>query len=351
VLAGDAMIVRSLRAFGVTVVLVACTSEVPETVRDGHVRQTVDYQQYHVEPKRDVILVVNTGSSNLGTTLRESVAKALHDRARELAEGEGPWLRYLWNPLDVRGFVIGAGGAVRSPRDVVALGWNQLDASVAAADAFSSAASEEMARASTNEPRKEGVVDALHEALAAARTPADAARLIVIVSAEDDANAPAVRDPLLRSSGDEIVVVIPGSAPNLEGWARANEASIRSPSSELHLRTFFVDYFTPCLSRTTRTARCRVRALVPPGTACNASRGWRTPSAAFSAPSKSELLGMDSCEVVALEGDDLGACESGGASGWCPPAPTALCGLVPPRLVGGAAPPWATIEVACNLGE
>jgi hypothetical protein len=99
------MIVRSLGALCVTVVLAACASEVPETVRDGHVRQQVDYVQYRVEPRLDVILVVNTGKTGVGASLRENVTKGLQERARALAEGERPWLRHLWNPLDVRGFV------------------------------------------------------------------------------------------------------------------------------------------------------------------------------------------------------------------------------------------------------
>lgn len=64
---------------------------------------------------------------------------------------------------------------------------------------------------------------------------------------------------------------------------------------------------------------------------------------------------MSSCEVTQLQGRDARLCREGGryngtSSGWCLPAPTSRC-VTAPRLVADAAPPWATIEVACDLDE
>lgn len=364
-------LVRSLAFVLAGALLSACGSDVPETVPSGRVHQHVDYRQYPVQPRLDVIVVVNAARTASGVALREGVARALHDRARELADGDAPWLRDVWNPLDVRAFVANvANGELVSPREQPALTWREENATKAGADAFGAAAEAALAATAANGARTEGIVATLHDALVTAATPPDAARIIVLVSSEDDASAPPTLDAMLRRE-DSIIVALPRaadgpsctgvSAPRLEAWARANGGVVESACNDIGLKTSFVDYASRCLPQPSASAgggdtSCRVRAIVPPGTACDSERGWRTPVAA-SPPLNRDLAAMSACDVVTLDGEDARHCRDGAsrydghASGWCIPTPSRTCSAPPPRLVGRAAPPWATIEVICNLDE
>lgn len=348
------MLDRSWVALVVAVALGACASPLGE-VAEGRVRQEVDHRQYRVEPRLDVFLVVNTGTTSEGASLRTNVTGGIQDRARALAEGEAPWLRQLSNPIDARAFVSNAEGLVRGPSGP-ALAWFEPDATRAGADTFAATIGEAIAAASIGEAQRSGVVAALHEAIGVAATPLDSGRLVVLVSTEDDASASATSDAIFRPE-DSIIVILPSlstdpegsSAPNLEAWARANHAHVQSARSGVDLKPLSTDYRLPCLERHRTPAaplpRCRVRALVPAGTACDPVRGWSAPGGSS---------GVGTCEVAALEGEARRACESdaepvGSASGWCIPAPHPSCDVPSPRLVGGAAPPWATIETVCDL--
>ncbi|HSO38049.1 MAG TPA: hypothetical protein VLT33_36225 [Labilithrix sp.] len=311
-------------------------------------------------PSLDVFVVVNAPSSGSGAALRASVAAALRERARGLAEGDAPWLRGLRNPIDVRALVTGDADPSAELRTI---GWLEENGTRGGADRFAAAAEAALAAAAADEGRKEGIVASLHAALALPRATRSASRIIVLVSTEDDTTAPAATDPLLRAD-DTLVVALAGSAdgsacstspaPRLEAWARANGGSVASPCTGIDLRTLFVDYGSRCLPHPPRRAAgatsCRLRAIVPAGTACDPARGWRTPETA-------PRDGSTSCDVVAIDdGDvDASACRDGSshyeghASGWCLPAATPACGNPAPRLVGGAAPPWATLETTCDL--
>lgn len=332
--------------------------------------QEVAYRTHSTLVPLDVVVVMNTERSN--AALRESVAEAVRARVRELASGDGaPWLDgQLWNPVDVRAFVVNAAdGTLRSPEDNPRLRWSEANAvgdSLVAED-FAAAVTAEITATPTNDARNEGiVVTALGSALATAATPASRRRLVLVVSAHDDPSAP-LRDANLRPS-DQVVVVVPDrdgpkcgpvSAPYLEAWARSTSPnrSVTNPCRGILLKDSFADYLPACLFRgasgtSSSRPRCRVRAFIPASAHCDSTRGWSAVEGTV--PSMNEhLAGMTVCEVAPLQGDDERMCRDGGrytgrSSGWCLPLAEPSC-LPAPRLVATSAPSWATIETVCNL--
>jgi hypothetical protein len=350
--------------------LLACGGGAAETVSGGQVSQYVGYRRYDVQPRLDVVVVVSTSAANGGAALRTTLATAVRDRMRELAGGEH-WLRDVWNPLDVRAFVASAAdGSLRSPATDAALAWREANATTAGADAFAAAVEVAIRAAPEGEAPSGGVVETLRRTLGTTATEPPASRLVVLVSTADDPGALPARDAALRPDGDSLLLVLPSvsddtacspiDAPSLTRWGKSNDALVETPCSGLGLQTSFVDYASDCLPRelrrsTSAAEACRVRAFVPRGTPCDPARGWRSPKAPSTPTLDPALEGLDACEVVALEGADAASCLAvgdrftGTASGWCVPAPTRACSSSPPRIVGGAAPPFALVQVACEL--
>ena len=344
-----------------------------ESAVDGRVAQFVTYRRYPEQPRLDVVVVVSTSGASGGAALRASVASAIRDRMRELADGESPWLRGVNNPIDVRAFIASAAdGSIRSPTETGALAWQQNDATRDGAAAFADAVEAAIDTAPAGEARPGGVVELVTRTLAFAGSPPDAARLIVVVSSSDDPGARASADPAIRSTTDSLFLIVPAAsdttscvaseAPGLRGWAAANEGLVATPCADIYLKTVFVDYAPDCLPsnlapQPEARPACLVRAFVPKGTPCDPARGWRSPRAPRSAPLNPALAGMDACEVIDLDGTDAERCRdhaeryAGTASGWCVPATSRGCVSAAPRIVGAAAPPFALIEVVCALSR
>jgi hypothetical protein len=188
----------------------------------------------------------------------------------------------------------------------------------------------------------------------------------VVVAATADDTGPALVD----RAEDAIFVVVPdarggvgcapAARPGLEAWTRSLYIDLTAPCSEPDLLRGSTDYPTACLPRplapsTDGRSPCRVRAFVPRGTACDAARGWRPLAESAARSVDPELAGLDACEVVELVGDQGAACRDratpwdGRASGWCVPGAALRCPGTFPRVVGAAAPPFARLEIACEL--
>jgi hypothetical protein len=361
--------IRSLAAALVLAAsLGACGGTADVTGSGGQVSQFVAYRDYGVRPRLDVIVVVSTSSAKDGAALRASVATAMRTRMRQLSEGES-WLRDLSNPIDVRGFVASAvDGSIRSSADVGALAWHEEDATNEGSDAFATAMESALRTAPDGEVSAAAVIETLDRTQAFAASSDETERLVVLVSTSDDPGAPGTAAPFSAKHGSSSVVVVPAAGgaacrpgPGLGAWAKTSEAVVQTPCSGLELQTVFVDYAASCLPRPLALAAdghgaCRVRAFVPRGTACDAARGWRAPSAEASRTRDPSLADMDVCEVVELAGDEAVSCRvassawTGRASGWCVPDASRACGVASaPRIVGAAAPPFAHMEIACEL--
>jgi hypothetical protein len=345
---------------------------VDETVAEGHVSQFVTYRQYTVQPRLDVVIVVSTSTARDGAALRASVAAALRARMRQRAEAES-WLRDVVNPVDVRALVANASdGSILTTSDLGALAWREGDATVEGADAFAARVARAIDAVPDGDASSVATLATLQRTLQAAASAEEAARLVVVVATSDDPDATSAAMPTTRRSGggDSVVVVVPrssavecapASGSGLASWARAEDAALQTPCAGVDLQTSFADYAADCLPRPLAAqaqghSACRVRAFVPRGTACDAARGWRSLAVASARPLDPSLAGMDACEVIELGAEDGAACRdpaqayAGGASGWCVPSPSRACAVSPtPRLVGASAPPFARIEVACEL--
>jgi hypothetical protein len=347
-----------LLAFG------ACGQGVPQdTVAEGQVAQRVTYRRYTVAPPLDLIVVLSTSDRADGAALRASVGAALHARIRSLADGEAPSFRDVWNPVDVTALVTGAAdlatGVLPEPR---AFAWREANATHEGADAFAAAVEAAVVAAPAGEAPAGGLVAAMERARAAAAPSATARlRLVVLVSTSADPNV-LFPQPLPAREEDTILVVPEASGAlgcgnsyfGPPGWGI--EVGIRPACAGLHLMTDFASFRADCLPPVRAPdATCAVRAFVPRGTPCDPARGWRAPSRPAAPVLESAARDLDSCEVVELAGEEAAACRRGdphpaGASGWCLPAPSASCRVLAPRVVGGAAPPWALLETACNQG-
>lgn len=364
---------RAVAGLALAVSLLACGSDVPETASGGQVSQFVAYRRYSVQPRLDVVVVVSTSAGADGAALRASVVDALRTRMHQRADTDS-WLRELDNPIDVRGTVASAfDGSIRhTASDRSALVWQQGNATLDGADTFAAGLASAIDAVPDGDASSAAVVLTVQRALEAAASPPDAERLVVVVSTSDDPAPASLETPVRRRGADDSIVVVvprsplaapcaPAPAPGLASWAKANDASLQTPCSGVDLQTSFVDYAADCLPRPPATREgeppaCRVRAFVPPGTACDASRGWRPLVGASARPLDLSLAAMDVCEVMPLGPLASGRCRdpaeryAGGASGWCLPAPSRACAVAAaPRMVGAAAPPFAHIEIACDL--
>lgn len=341
-----------------------------ETVPEGSIYQSTLVRRYSTLPKLDLFVVLRTSATADGAALRANVAAALRNWMRELARGDGP-LQDLWNPMDVRAYVVSAaGGSVRSPADAPALAWREEDATDEAARTFADALDAELRDAPAGEGAPLGLLDALGRVLAAGDTPPDGQRVVILVSSSDDPGAPAAKDPRLRGR-DWVTLALPDApaeagscerpaAGSLTRWASVNGAVVRTPCKGLFFQGMVACSGRECWPQPIALTAdghpaCRVRALVPRGTACDPTRGWRpSTEPVVSSPS---LLDSDVCDVVELEGMDADACRdpaapySRASSGWCLPGPVPGCSSPIPHAVGGAAPPWAKLEITCNFSR
>jgi hypothetical protein len=375
------MIVRALGLFAIGVGLSACGSDAPDTVPDGgSVVQEIDYTWYPALPALDIIVVLNVARTPAGASLRAKVAAALREYPLEIDEnGALAWQRDRWSPVDIRAFIADvADGTLLTPNEQPGLAWHEVNATKAGGEIFFAALDAALARTSANDPRSEGVVATLDNALVVAATPSTSKRVVVVASTEDDASAKLDRDRALGfqdsvtfvSSGiGDGVSCAPMRTPWLTAWANANQFRYGSSCDDLHLTPTFEDSIPlrclphPLANTATEHASCHVRAFVPRGTTCDPARGWQTPVAPDAPPKAGTYDGynanglwhMDVCDVVAVEADDARYCEDEStpydrpSSGWCIPAPNRWCSAWAPRLVGGAAPPWAAIETTCDL--
>jgi hypothetical protein len=343
----------------------ACGQGVPQdTVAEGQVAQRVTYRRYTVAPPLEVIVVLSTSDSGDGAALRASVSAALRARIQSLADGEAPSFRDVWNPVDVRATVTSAADlATGSPPEPRAFAWREANATREGAAAFAAAVEAAVVAAPAGEAPAGGLVAAMERARAATAPPGPTEqRLVVLVSTSADPNA-LFPQPLPAREEDTILVVPAASSAGACGsleraWpAGGIEVLIRPACADLDLETSYSDSAAGCLPLPSGAApaACAVRALVPRGTPCDPARGWRAPSRRAAPSLDPTLRDLDACEVVELAGDEAAACRKrdrhpAGASGWCLPAPSGSCRVSPPRVLGGAAPPWALLEIACNQG-
>jgi hypothetical protein len=348
-----------LLAFG------ACSSGVPQdTVVEGQVSQFVWYRRYPVARPLELIVVLSTSDSGDGAALRASVGAAVRAPMYNLADGDAPWLRDLWNPVDVRARVVSVADLPTvSPPEPRVLAWREASATRAGADAFAAAVEAAVVAAPAGEAPAGGLVAAMERARAATAAPGPTEqRLVVLVSSSADPNV-LFPQPLPAREEDTILVVPAASSAGACGtleraWPGGGiEVSIRPACADLDLVTGFSDYAADCLPLPSGAApaTCAVRAFVPRGTPCDPARGWRAPSRPAAPSLDPALRDLDACEVVELAGEEAAACRDqnrhpAGASGWCLPAPSRSCRARAPRVLGGAAPPWALLEIACNQG-
>jgi len=326
-----------------------------------HLRQWTDYRRYSIVPPRDLIVAADVDATASGRELLEQTASALRELAVHDARGTAPWREDLWNTIDQRAFVGSASAErVATPADDPDLAWLEADATVERAERFASAIAAAIDRAAKDKSGR-GVVKAMRAANAAAATPLERGRLVVLVASRDDEDAVVAREQSLRSGGEDLVyVVLPtctrGWMPRLEAWARANAASIQCAGTVGF--DSYATYRTDCLTATVgeRRGRCHVRAYGPRGMSCTSLRGWQSPTEARSTPLRADLVDTTVCDVASLhDAADLASCTDGlrayegRGSGWCLPAPNRWCPTPLPRVVGAAAPPWITIERVCEF--
>lgn len=317
------------------------TGEIVETVPSGgSTDQLVTYVRMSPRERSDLVVVVATADTNLGASLRAATAGAIREYARTLVEP-----RDLWNELDVRAFVASAvDGSIHGP-----LGVASPNATAEAVGGFREAIVSAIDAAPPGEPSAERVVATVDRALAAAGTrPNVLSRIVVVTTSREVAAALPHRGALV-----DTLVVAPDDGECSDRIER-NGAAVQTPCSGIELRSWSDGVVGSCLPRPARA--CRVRALVPRGAPCDEARGLRRPLVSVP-PLDSGAAELDVCDVDELRGEDAAACERGapyaaGASGWCLPAPPpSRCLGRAPRLVGGAAPSYATIEIACELAD
>lgn len=339
----------------------ACSEPERAPEEAEHLRQWTDFRRYSVVPPRDLIVVTDAEDSEVGRALLTQTSSALRELAIHEARGTAPWRADLWNTIDQRAFVASASPErLATPGDDPDLAWLEADATVERAERFASAIAVAIDRAAEDKSGR-GVVKAMRAATAAAATPLERGRLVVLVASRDDDDAAATYEGARRGgSGDQVYVVLPsctrGALPRLEAWARANGAWIQCLGTVGF--DSYADYLTDCLTATVgeRRGRCHVRAYGPRGMSCTSLRGWQAPTEARSTPLRADLVDTTVCDVAPLEdaadlascGDGLRAYEGRG-SGWCLPAPNRWCPTPLPRVVGAAAPPWITIERVCEF--
>ncbi len=344
---------------GAMLVVAGCSSSVEETTPPGRVLQDVSYVHYGGVAPLDLVVLLDTRGRDVDGALRSSIVAAVRAYARDRTTYGGiPWLA---SPVDIRFFAIDAANA-RTLRPAAPIAeWREEDATSAAAEAFATQVEEAIARAS-DVAGSAGVVAALHDASGAIMHRDDRERVFVIATTADDPGAPDGFDPILRANGSaSAVVVVPGrdsatcdsiATPRLAAWASKNLVEISPACRAVLLPLPSSEIMLPCYVR--RPIRCRVRALVPVGTPCEQTRGWRTPQRSTPVLDP-DYAGLTACEVARLEGQAAAACSNGtmqsnsSESGWCMPNAIKWCSNMVPRVVGRAAPPWATIETACEL--
>jgi hypothetical protein len=336
-----------------------------DTVAEGQVAQLVTYRRYQVTPPLDLIVVLSTSAGADGAALRASVAEAVRARMRSLVDGESPWLRDVWNPVDVRALVTSAANvAPGAPLELRTFAWREPNATREGADAFAAAVEAAVAAAPAGEAPSGGLVAAMERARATTAPPGlTSIRLVVLVSTSADPSSLFPQPLPERALSEDTILVVP-RAPGAYGCAmsefRSPEGgswvSLRPACPDLDLSTSIADYASDCLPppSSASPATCVVRAFVPRGTPCDPARGWRAVSQPAVRSLDPALGDLDSCEVVELAGAEGAACRQGerhpaGASGWCLPAPSRGCAAPSPRVVGGAAPPSALLEIACDL--
>lgn len=314
------------------------TSEVVDTIPSGSaVDQLVTYVRVPPRERSDLVVVVATEGTSAGASMRAAAARAIDEYLSELVQPSD-----LWNEVDIRAFVASAvDGTVRGP-----LGYTSSNAAAATIRDFANAITAEIDGARAGEPSPAAVVATIDRALAAAGAPSNVLTRIVVVTTSREVAAALPR----RSALVDTLVVAPDEGECVDR-VEPNGAIVQTPCSGIALPRS-VGCGGGCLPRPARA--CRVRALVPRGTPCDETRGLRRPSLPIPSlhPDASEL---DACDVDELRGEDARACErgapyTGGPSGWCLPAsPPSRCVARGPRIVGGAAPSYALIEIACEL--
>lgn len=356
--------VRASFGFAALVSIVACSSVAPETASSGRIRQIVQYARYGETPKVDFVFVVNAERSERGDALIGNAYRSVLANALGMVGQRGG----LWNPIQFRAFVVSVEtGKVLEPRTQVNLAWIEPDASREGAETFASAVRAALVDSMSEVARTDGQVAVLRKTLSVLDAPPDDVmrRAILLTTADDTAAESAIDDDLgtLRRSGmDDIVVAAPGekgpyacrgTTPVLEAWATSNRRVELEPSCDrLSLGLIFhADIGWRCSSPAATFSNCRVRAFVPSWESCDPQRGWRDASNTRS--TSADLEGMKVCDVAQLAGESRELCETSRlddrrVSGWCLPQPDRYCAGPLPRIVGGAAPFWATIELVCD---
>jgi hypothetical protein len=323
----------------------ACAVEVPVTVREGSVLQSV-YTLYSNVAPVEMVLVVDDADTPEAASLRAAVMTVLEKEAfGELGHSD-------WTHVDVRAFVARPGGsAFVTPDEDPRLAWREDDGTEDAARRFVSAIAEAIAEPATT-PRT-SPVEAFRAGLALTSN-ALAIRTGIVASTRDDPRAEAEVEPELDRSRDRFVAVLPtlddckiDRSTRLAAWAARNT----EPSSSCLFFIQFVNHSHshrcaphPIAVDADGAPRCRVRASLDDGSPCDPARGHRPISESSSAE------GVTVCDVVRLDGATC--IERGQArevSGWCVPESASACGpSVPVTFVGGAFRLFTRYEIACE---
>lgn len=354
--------------------ITACSSVSVETVSSGSVRQIVKTTRYSTEPKVDYVIVVNADRSERGAALIGDVYRSILTTGRRSAARSG----VRWNPVERRAFVVSAEtGAVLGPRENVNLMWSEAQATTEGAERFASAVRGALESSASYVARGEGQVAVLDRTLRALEPSSDGTRRqIVLLTTTDDGEAVPERDKgfeerarddrrARRDVYEEVIVAVPGegqkgwckaTAPRLEAWAASNRPVTFLPSCDgVSIGPELDDGGggLSCFDQAVAIERCRVRAFVPKSEGCDPARGWR--NALDTRATDPALADKRVCDVAVLEGHDAERCSrqrplDAHVSGWClPPPMLPFCAALYPRVVGGAAPPWATIEITCDV--
>jgi hypothetical protein len=328
--------VKASTGIALAVFVTACASDVPVTVREGTVLQSVE-TLHPTFSRVELVIVLDDANEPTASDLRTAVLRALEADALSAIESPG------WTPVDVRAYVAIPGGtAFATPAGDPVLEWRDDRASADGALRFLQTIADVVATPA-DPPRTSGIA-ALRAGLALA-SDAGARRIVVLASGRDDPEAIGDSVDLFDVARDEPRVIVSDSATELARWA--GPAVVVSPDVSLSFLEPF-GYARCAAQRIARdadtTPRCRVRAFHRDAKPCDPRRGH----IASVPPSTPE--GATACDVARLDSE---TCIAQGvartASGWCVPPSAGRCGAFGfVTFVGGALEPFTDYELACE---